>query len=433
MGTPHAGRRYVRFVAPMLAASLLTLTACGGGGSDTKTGGGQSTEKIKLSVGLFGDFGFKPLYEEFKKTHPNVEIEERQAAYADHHTNLAAHLATGAGAADVEAIEVGYISQFTSQPDKFYDLKQYGLDKRQGEYLDWKWQQGVAPNSALIGLGTDVGGLAMCYRTDLFEKAGLPSKRDEVSALWPTWEQYIETGRKFAAKAPKDAKFFDSPGEIFRAIIAQAPVGVYDAQNNIVVATNPDVKKAWDLSVQMIDAGLSAKIGAFTPEWNTGFAKGSFATVICPAWMTAYIQDQAKNAAGKWDIATVPGGAGNSGGSHLTVPKQSKHPKEAAELIEFLTSAQNQAAVFKAIGNFPSIPSLYDQPDIQNFTKDFFNDAPVGKIYSDAAKNLKPQHLGPREGDVRTAVGNGIGRVEQGKQSPDEAWAQVLKDVEGIK
>ncbi|WP_182898913.1 ABC transporter substrate-binding protein [Microbispora sp. H10830] len=433
MGTPHAGRRYVRFVAPMLAASLLTLTACGGGGSDTKTGGGQSTEKIKLSVGLFGDFGFKPLYEEFKKTHPNVEIEERQAAYADHHTNLAAHLATGAGAADVEAIEVGYISQFTSQPDKFYDLKQYGLDKRQGEYLDWKWQQGLAPDSALIGLGTDVGGLAMCYRTDLFEKAGLPSKRDEVSALWPTWEQYIEAGRKFAAKAPKDAKFFDSPGEIFRAIIAQAPVGVYDAQNNIVVATNPDVKKAWDLSVQMIDAGLSAKIGAFTPEWNTGFAKGSFATVICPAWMTAYIQDQAKNAAGKWDIATVPGGAGNSGGSHLTVPKQSKHPKEAAELIDFLTSAQNQAAVFKAIGNFPSIPSLYDQPDIQNFTKDFFNDAPVGKIYSDAAKNLKPQHLGPREGDVRTAVGNGIGRVEQGKQSPDEAWAQVLKDVEGIK
>ncbi|NJP26869.1 extracellular solute-binding protein [Microbispora sp. SCL1-1] len=433
MGTPHAGRRMVRFVAPMLAASLLTLTACGGGGSGSTTSGGQSTEKIKLSVGLFGDFGFKPLYEEFRKTHPNVEIEERQAAYADHHTNLAAHLATGAGAADVEAIEVGYISQFTSQPDKFHDLRQYGLDKRQGEYLDWKWQQGLAPNGALVGLGTDVGGLAMCYRTDLFEKAGLPSERDEVSALWPTWEQYIETGRKFAAKTPKDAKFFDGPGEIFRAIIAQAPVGVYDAQDNVVVATNPDVKKAWDLSVQMIDAGLSAEIGAFTPEWNTGFAKGSFATVICPAWMTAYIQDQAKNAAGKWDIATVPGGAGNSGGSHLTVPKQSKHPKEAAELIDFLTSAQNQAAVFKAIGNFPSIPSLYDQPDIQNFTKDFFNDAPVGRIYSDAAKNLKPQHLGPREGDVRTAIGNGIGRVEQGKQSPDEAWAQVLKDVEGIK
>ncbi|MFC0862862.1 ABC transporter substrate-binding protein [Sphaerimonospora cavernae] len=429
--------RITRFAAPMLAATLLTLAAaaCGGGSDTSPQSGGSdgSAEKIKLTVGLFGDFGFTPLYEEFKKTHPNVEIEERQAAADDHHTNLATHLATGAGAADVEAIEVGYISRFTPQPDKFVDLKQFGLDKRQSDYLDWKWQQGLAPDGSLIGLGTDVGGLAMCYRTDLFEKAGLPTGRDEVSALWPTWEQYIETGKKFAAAAPKDAKFFDSPGEIMRAMIAQAPVGVYDAQDNIVVGTNPDVKKAWDLSVQMIEDGLSAKIGAWTPEWNTGFAKDSFATIICPAWMTAYIQDQAKNAAGKWDIAAVPGGAGNAGGTHLTVPKQGKHPKEAAELADFLTSTQSQAAVFKAIGNFPSTPALYDQPDIQNFTKDFFNGAPVGKIYSDAVRNLKPQHLGPREGDVRTAIGNGLGRVEQGRQKPDEAWAQVLKDVENIK
>ncbi|ADG87566.1 ABC transporter substrate-binding protein [Thermobispora bispora] len=432
MGTRHVGRRIGRLAAPMLAATLIaTAAACGGDGSTQTGSGGQ--EKIKLTVGLFGDFGFEPLYEEFKKTHPNIEIEERQASFADHHTNLAAHLATGAGAADVEAIEVGYISQFTAQPDKFHDLREYGLDKRQGEYLPWKWQQGVAPNGALIGLGTDVGGLAMCYRTDLFEKAGLPTDRDEVSALWPTWEDFIETGKKFMKSAPKGTAFIDSPGEILRAIIAQAPVGVYDQNDNIVVATNPDVKRAWDLSVQMIQAGLSAKIAAFTPEWNTGFSKGTFATVVCPAWMTAYIQDQAKNAAGKWDIAAIPGGAGNSGGSHLTVPKQSKHPKEAAELVDFLTSAESQAKVFKTTGNFPSIPSLYDQPDIQNFTKDFFNGAPVGKIYSEAAKKLQPQHLGPREGDVRTAIGNGLGRVEQGKQTPEEAWAQVLKDVEKIK
>ncbi len=35
----------------------------------------------------------------------------------------------------------------------------------------------------------------------------------------------------------------------------------------------------------------------------------------------------------------MPGGGGNWGGSFLAVPKQSKHPKEAAELVEFLTSA----------------------------------------------------------------------------------------------
>ncbi|MEU4513818.1 extracellular solute-binding protein [Nonomuraea wenchangensis] len=425
----------IRLAVPLLAAALLSA-ACGGGGGGNAAApaSAQPGEKIKLTIGLFGDFGFKPLYEEYKKTHPNIEIVENVTQFNDHHNNLVKRLATNAGAGDVEAVEVGYISTFTAQPNKFVDLKQFGLDKRQSDYLDWKWQQGLSKDGGqVLGLGTDVGGLAMCYRKDLFKKAGLPTDRTEVAALWPTWEQYIETGKKFAAAGVAGAKFTDSPGEIFRAMVNQAPTGLYDAQDNIIVASNPDVKKAWDLSNQLTQEGLTAKLAAFSPPWNTGFAKGSFATIICPAWMTGFIQEQAKDATGKWDIATVPGGSGNSGGSHLMVPKQSKHPKEAAELIDFLTSKDNQAKVFKEEGTFPSIPALYDDPSIQNFTKPFFGDAPIGKIYSDAAKALKPQHLGPKEADVRVAIGNGLGRVEQGKQTPDEAWAQVLQDVQKIK
>ena len=419
--------RFRQLAVPLLTASLLALaSACGGGGANNTAGTSAAPgEKIKLTVGLFGDFGFKPLYAEYKKTHPNIEITENVTQFNDHHTNLIKRLATNAGASDVEAVEVGYISTFTAQPGKFVDLKQYGLDKRQSDYLDWKWQQGLSKDGQqVLGLGTDVGGLAMCYRKDLFKKAGLPTDRTEVGGLWPTWEQYIETGKKFAAAGVSGTKFVDAPGEIFRAMVNQAPVGLYDAQDQIIVATNPDVKKAWDLSNQLTQDGLTAKLAAFSPPWNTGFAKGSFATIICPAWMTGFIQEQAKDATGKWDIATVPGGSGNSGGSHLMVPKQSKHPKEAAELIDFLTSKDNQARVFKEEGTFPSI---------QNFTKPFFGDAPIGKIYSEAAKSLKPQHLGPKEADVRTVIGDGLGRVEQGKQTPDQAWAQVLEDVKKIK
>ncbi|MFG1942277.1 extracellular solute-binding protein [Nonomuraea sp. NPDC048826] len=426
--------RFRRIAVPLITASLLGLATACGGGSDTAGTSSAPAEKVKLTINLFGDFGFKPLYEEYKKTHPNVEIVENVTQFNDHHNNLVKRLATNAGAGDIEAVEVGYISTFTAQPQKFADLKEFGLDKRQGEYLDWKWLQGLSKDGQqVLGLGTDVGGLAMCYRKDLFKKAGLPEDREEVGQLWPTWEDYIATGKKFAAANVPGAKFVDSPGEIFRAMVNQAPIGLYDAQDTIIVDSNPDVKKAWDLSNQITSEGLTAKLAAFSPPWNTGFAKGSFATIICPAWMTGFIQEQAKDASGKWDIATVPGGSGNSGGSHLMVPKQSKHPKEAAELVDFLTSKDNQAKVFKETGTFPSIPSLYEDESIQTFTKPFFGDAPIGKIYSEAAKALKPQHLGPKEADVRVAIGNGLGRVEQGKQTPDEAWAQVLEDVKKIK
>ncbi|GAA4596549.1 ABC transporter substrate-binding protein [Planotetraspora phitsanulokensis] len=430
MGKLRPGR-----ITPMLTAALLAVSvaACGGG-SGEPAASGQPAEKIKLTVGLFSDFHFAPLYEEFKKTHPNVEIVERRAQFNDHHKNLTTQLATGAGAADVVAVEAGYIATFTPLADKFYDLGQYGLGKRQADYLDWKWSQGLSPDGKLLGLGTDIGGLAMCYRTDLFKEAGLPTNRDEVSKLWPTWEDYSRVGQQFVAAKVKGAKWFDGPGENFRAMVDQAPVGYYDEQNNLVAGTNPDVKKAWDLSVQMLQADESAKLLAFSPPWNTGLTKGSFATIICPSWKTGSIKDAAPTTAGKWDVAAVPGGGGgNQGGTHLMAPKQGKHPKEAAELIDLLTSKDNQLKLFTDAGALPSIPALYDDPTITGFTNPFFSDAPTGKIFTDAAKALKPQHVGPKAGDVLTAFGNALQRVEQGKQQPDAAWQQALQDLDRIK
>src|SRR4051812_10649421 len=127
MRNPHPGagtrgglrpRRLSRGLAVLFALSLVaTGAACASG---------TGSDKVTLTVGLFGDFGFKPLYAEYTKTHPNITIKERVAEYADHHKNLAAHLATNTGAADVEAIELGYISQFTAQPKRFANLLDYG-------------------------------------------------------------------------------------------------------------------------------------------------------------------------------------------------------------------------------------------------------------------------------------------------------------------
>ena len=43
----------------------------------------------------------------------------------------------------------------------------------------------------------------------------------------------------------------------------------------------------------------------------------------CPAWMMGYIQGQAPDTAGMWDVAQVPEVGGNWGGSQLTIPAAS--------------------------------------------------------------------------------------------------------------
>jgi cellobiose transport system substrate-binding protein len=420
-------RRRLRTLAALLVVGGICVAGVVAG---TASGSGRDT--VTLRVSLFGDFGYHDLYKKYEASHPNIDIKEDIQSYADHHAALAKNLAVGSGADDIEAIEVGFIAQFKSQPRLFVDLNKRGAGKLKNRWLAWKWKQSVAPNGAQIGLGTDVGSLAICYRRDLFKKAGLPTNRNAVSKLWPTWQAFNQVGKRFQAHAPKGVSFFDSGSNVFNAMIGQLNPAYYNSKGKVIVGSNPRVKSAWTLTMKAIKARQSAGFAAFSNDWNTGYKKGKFATVTCPAWMMGYIQGQAPKTKGKWDIAAVPGGGGNWGGSFLAIPKQSSHSKEAYDLIKYLTSPAAEAYVFKQTGNLPSQPALLKSKAVQAFKNPFFSNAPVGKIFATSALSLKPQVLGPHQGDIQTAVSNAIQRVEQHKQTPEKSWKQFLKDVKNV-
>ncbi|MFY1633426.1 extracellular solute-binding protein [Solwaraspora sp. WMMB335] len=406
------------------AAGALLIAGCSGapGGSDE---GGAVT----LTVAFWGDFGLNDLKAAYEAENPNVRINLNSGEYNAQHEDLQKKLIAGSGAADIAAIDEGFVVQFREQADKFVNLLDKGAGQYEERYLDWKWQQTLsADGSTQIGLGTDVGGLAMCYRTDLFADAGLPTDRDEVSALWPDWDAFIATGEEYVAASGK--KFIDSATNIFNPVMGQQPVGVFDTNENLVMEGGPKV--AFEVAAGAIEAGLSANLAAFSPEWNNGFVNGDFAVLACPAWMMGHIQNTAPDTAGKWDVAAIPGGGGNWGGSFLTVPAQGKNVDEAYKFLEWLIQPEQQIEIFKKVGNLPSQPALYDDPAIVEFTNPFFSDAPVGQIFSDTAKNLTPQYLGRKNGPVRVAIENVINRMQSGdlQGKPDEAWTEAVKEAE---
>jgi cellobiose transport system substrate-binding protein len=411
-----------------LVAVLITAGAVASGFAATGASASRH-DSITLTIDVFGDFGYHDLYKQYEASHPGTTIKEDTEDYAPHHTALAQHLATGAGADDIEAVEVGFIAQFAAQPQNFVDLKQYGASALKSKYLAWKYNQAVARNGAVIGLGTDVGSLGICYRSDLFKKAGLPTNPASLGKMWPTWQSFLATGKRFQSHAPAGVKFIDSGSNLYNAIIGQANPAYYNASGTVIAATNPKVKSAWNLTMQAFSSGQDKGLAAFSNDWNTGFKKGTFATVTCPAWMMGYIQGQAPATKGKWNIAPVPGGGGSWGGSFLTVTKQSQHPAEAADLVKFLTSPASELYVFKQTGNLSSEVPVLKSKAVQSFRNPFFSNAAVGSIFANSALALKPQILGPHQGDFQTAASNAIQRVEQKKQSANASWKQFLKDI----
>jgi len=421
----QTGRRWkaLALVGGVVAAVAVGLVA---------TTASARSRDVTLNVSLFGDFGYHELYKQYEAAHPGVTIKEAIQSYADHHTQLAQHIATGAGAADVEAIEVGFIPIYTAQSQNFVDLRQYGASTLKNLYLPWKFQQAVGKGGTVVGLGTDVGSLAICYRKDLFAKAGLPTSRAKLAKLWPSWQAYLNVAKRYQAKAPKGTYFFDSGSNLYNAMAGQLNPLYYDAKGNVILATNPNVKAAYNLVISGVQAGEDAGLNPFTPEWNTGYKKGVFATVTCPAWMMGYIQGQAPKTKGKWDIAATPGTGGNWGGSFLAVPKQSSHQAEAADLVKFLTSPASLAYIFKQTGNLPSQTAVLKSAPVQNFKNPFFSNAPVGQIFANSALRLKPQIIGPHQGDYQNLINNAFQRVEKHQSSPAKSWAQFLKDAKAV-
>jgi cellobiose transport system substrate-binding protein len=419
-----------------VAVALVGFTALSAAAACSKKneepgGGTGSGGTVNLTLDTFGEFGYDELIKTYESQNPNVKITQRKTAKLDDYKpKLTQYLNAKTGAGDVVALEEGILLEFKANAGNWVDLQPLVGDLS-AEYLSWKWEGGKSADGKLIGLPTDVGSLAMCYRSDLFQAAGLPTTPDEVTALWPTWDKFIEVGKTYRSKTNKG--LLDSATTPFSAVLFQQGDPLfYDKSNNVVVKDSAAVKTAWDTSIKMINANITAKIKTWSPDWNAGFKQGTFAVVACPSWMLGIIEtNSGPENKGKWGVAGVPGGGGNWGGSWLAVPEQSKNKEEAAKLAKFLTNTSSQVEAFKAKGPLPTNLKALDDPAFQAYKNAYFSDAPVGKIFGEGAKSLKPVYLGPKHQAIKEgAIEPALQAIEEGKLTPEAAWTQALKDAE---
>ncbi|WFE64696.1 extracellular solute-binding protein [Micromonospora sp. WMMD714] len=416
-----------RFAVAALAAvtAIGGLAACGKDDEPKQSGEKPS----KLVVDTFGEFGYDEIVKQYEKD-TGIKVELRKTAQLnEYRPKVVRALATGKGAADVTALEEGILNEFKTNPANWADLTPLVADHSK-EYLPWKWELGKAADGRLIGLPTDVGSLGVCYRKDLFKAAGLPTERDQVAALWPDWNAFIETGKKYRAATNKG--MIDSATTAASAVMVQQGGDLfYDKEDNVIADKSAAVKTAWDTAVAMSDAKISAKSATWSPEWSAGFKQGTFAATFCPSWMLGIVADNSgPENKGKWDLAPVPGGAGNWGGSWLAVPAQSKYQKEAAKLAEYLTNAKSQVEAFKLKGPLPTNLEALKNPEFTSYTNEYFSGAPTGKIFGESVEKIKPLHLGPKHQAVKeNAFEPALRSYENGQSPKDKAWEQFLKDA----
>ena len=415
------------------AAAAVALTACGGDGD----GGSGDDDKIKLTVSMFGTLGFVDagLEEAYEAEHPDIDVVldgDGIEFEKEYRPAVEAALQAGSGAADVIAMDEQAMAQMMAQSDYWADLSEYGYDERASDYPQWKWDLGHTADGKLAGFGTDVGGMGMCYRTDLFDAAGLPTDREEVAAAWADWDGFAEVAQTFVDSGV-DAEFLDSPTQLQNMLLGQlAGQGdgqmYVDAEGNLTL----DSAAAQESINTIIELNEMGAIGSFTSwsdEWNTAQAEGGYAVMPCPSWMLGTVKGNAgADNEGNWDFAAAPGTYGNWGGSWLLVPAQSPHPEEAAELAAWLTAPEQQVTLFEAVNTFPS--TLEGAAEVADYSDPYFNDAPVGEIISNSVAEFPPLEYTELHPSVKGAVENVLNGLADGTYSADEVWDVITSEAE---
>ncbi len=370
-------------------------------------------DKKVLTVAAFPslDDSVKIALKTFAKVHPDWDIKLTALQYGDHHTALTTALATGQGAHDVEAVEIGFVGKF-AEGGGLEDLNKapYSAGQYKKLFVPYTVAQATSSDGRFIAMPTDIGPGTMYYRSDILEKAGV--KADAMN----TWEGYIEAGKKIHA-ADKNAFLINSAASIANVVIRTGlkdGEGIYfDKSGKVLVGPdNARFMRAFTLAKQAREAGIDAKIGEWTNEWYDGFKNGTVATQFSGAWLLGHFNDWAPNTKGQWRVQNLPeGGFASWGGSFYAIPTQAKNKAEAWEFIKYMTMNRAvQTDVFKGTGAFPALNSAWTDKSF-NDPVDFLGGQKARLLWKGVAQKIKPIDVNKFDSVAETIVQTALTKV----------------------
>lgn len=327
---------------------------------------------------------------EFEAEHPGVHVHVQQIPWtAAHEKLLTAYV--GHVSPDVAQLGNTWVPEYVAL-GAIVPLD--SLIKRTpsitaNDYFEGIWATNVLGDT-VFGIPWYVDTRLLFYRKDLLAQAGFPSPPT-------TWAQWIA--------ALKAIKSRDEPGQYpiyiptnewppptILALASGSPIlkdgGRYGAFDDSAFKT------AFHFYLSFFQNGLAPKLGINeVGNIYQEFERGTYAMWITGPWNIG--EFRRRTPAGfqnKWATAPMPGptgaasGVSLAGGSSLVIYKASRHPKEAWELIEYLSRPEQQLRFYHLTGDLPARietwrdTSLADDPAAHAFEEQLHRVVPTPQV-----------------------------------------------------
>jgi trehalose/maltose transport system substrate-binding protein len=275
-------------------------------------------------------------------------------------------LGTGASGPDVYGIDViwpGMLAEY------FVDLKPYFADEVSLQFSAMAAAYTVDNKLVAIAYRADIG--LLYYRTDLLRQYGYrepPRTWDELEIM----AARIQAGER--AKGKKQFWGFVWQGAADEVLTCNALEwqaaeggGRIIEEDKAISVNNPQAIRAWERAAHWVGSISPPGVVGYR-EWDSLNVWVAGDAAFMRNWPFAYVDSQAAGSPirNKFDIALLPGGkagrVGTLGGWGLAVSRFSAHPREALELVRYLTRRDVQEKRSRVLSQSPTLPELYNLP-----------------------------------------------------------------------
>lgn len=275
-----------------------------------------------------------------------------------------------AGAADIDVFQVDIASSGVLARHLFELGPQAGA--RVGQHFPAMIRSATV-GGRLVGMPWFGDAGILYYRKDLLEKYGVtpPKTWAELRRL----SALIQAGER--QRGADKFWGFVWQGRAYEGLTCNALEWVYSHNGGTVIddagkvtINNPGAITALREAAGWVGSITPKGVLNYTEEEARGvFQSGDAAFMRNWPYAWALLNDSASTVRGRVGVAPLPAGeggksAGTLAGSLLVVNKYSQHPQLAADLVLYLTSAEEQKRrAIKGAYN-PTLPSLYSDPEI---------------------------------------------------------------------
>jgi trehalose/maltose transport system substrate-binding protein len=317
--------------------------------------------------------------------------------------------------------------------DYFVDLKPYFSDEVSREFPTLVSSFTVDNKLVAMAYRPDIG--LLYYRTDLLREYGYhqpPRTWDELERM----AARIQAGER--AKGKKQFWGFVWQGAADEGLTCDALEwqaaeggGSIIEDNHTVSVNNPMTIRAWQRAARWVGSISPPGVVGYR-EWDSLNVWVAGDAAFMRNWPSAYTDSQASGSPirDKFDVALLPSGkagrAGTLGGWGLAVSRSSAHPREAVELVRYLTRRDVQLNRFRVLSQPATLPELYNSHEVLETNPRF---ALIGEAFRSGLV-LRPSNVtGKKYQDVSEAYIQAVHAVLTGEKDAREAAVALQNEL----